>query len=102
MLNLQLNASPLRKCMALLAVVVIAAFGFIQAVHMHGGPAEQAGHSSLHCSLCAAAHSIAVVTHAGTTVAPMMQAAIVPALDPQLQSHLHIPSSFIRPPPQGL
>ena len=91
----------LKKYAALLFVVLIAAFGFVQAVHVHDTLAKQSSPAS-NCSLCVIAHSAAVVTPAGTSLAPIVESAPLAVSDPQLRSQLQVASSFIRPPPQSL
>jgi len=91
----------LKKYAAVFFVVLIAAFGFVQAVHVHDTLAKQSSPAS-HCSLCVIAHSAAVVTPAGTSLAPIVESAPLAVSDPQLRSQLQVASSFIRPPPQSL
>lgn len=88
----------LKKYAAVLVVVLIAGFGFVQAVHVHDTLAKQSSPAS-HCSLCVIAHSAAVVTHASTSLAPIVRSALLAVSDPQLRSQLQVASSFIRPPP---
>lgn len=97
----QSECSLARKWTALLFVLVIAGFGFVQAVHVHESQAGQPVPNS-HCSLCVVAHSAAAITQASTPQAPVPQSAMVAAPDPQLQSRLQVSSSYIRPPPQSL
>jgi len=97
----QLERPLLRKCTALLFVLVMAGFGFVQAVHVHDALASQSSPAS-HCSLCVVAHSAAVVTPVSSAPAPSQESARIAVLEPQLQSRLHVTSSDIRPPPQDL
>jgi len=97
----QFERSLARKCISLLFVLVIAGFGFVQAVHVHESLAGRPVPNS-HCSLCVVAHSAAAITQANTTQAPVPQSVMVAASDPQLQSRLQVSSSYIRPPPQSL
>ena len=97
----QIDRSTLRRFTAAFFVLVIAGFGFVQAVHVHDVLARQASPAS-HCSLCVVAHSAAIVTPTGTAPAPVVASAAVAISDPQLRSHLQVASSFIRPPPQNL
>ena len=90
----------LKKYAAVFFVVLIAGFGFVQAVHVHDTLATQSSPAS-HCSLCVIAHS-AVVTPAGTSLTPIVESAPLAVSDPQLRSQLQVASSFIRPPPQSL
>jgi ABC-type amino acid transport system permease subunit len=91
----------LKKYAAVLFVVLIACFGFVQAVHVHDALAKQSSPAS-HCSLCMIAHSAAVVTATGTSLAPIVRSALLAVSDPQLRSQLQVASSFIRPPPPVL
>ena len=91
----------LKKYAAVFFVVLIAGFGFVQAVHVHDTLATHSSPAS-HCSLCVIAHSAAVVTPAGTSLAPIVESAPLAVSDPQLRSQLQVASSFIRPPPQSL
>ena len=91
----------LKKYAAVFFVVLIAAFGLVQAVHVHDTLAKQSSPAS-HCSLCVIAHSAAVATPACTAFTPAVESAPLAASDPQLQSQLRVASSFIRPPPQSL
>jgi len=97
----QFEPPILQKWTALFFVLVMAAFGFVQAVHVHDAPAEQASPAS-HCSLCVVAHSAVVVTPASVAPAPVLEAAILAVSEPQLESRLQVISSFIRPPPEIL
>ena len=98
---LQLRPSPFQKWTALLFVLVMAGFGFVQAVHVHDQLAGQASPTS-HCSLCVVAHNAALITPASAAPAQVTETAQIAVLEPQLQSHLHATSSYIRPPPQNL
>lgn len=97
----QLERPLLQKWTALAFVLVMAGFGFVQAVHVHDALASQNSPAS-HCSLCVVAHSAAVVTRVNAAPAPVQQSARLAVLEPQLQSQLHVTFSYIRPPPQGL
>lgn len=97
----EFEAPMLHKCTALFFVLVMAAFGFVQAVHVHDALAGQASPAS-HCSLCVIAHSAAVVTPASAAPAPVLEADMLAASEPQLESRLQVVSSFIRPPPENL
>jgi hypothetical protein len=90
-----------KKYAAVFFVVLIACFGFVQAVHVHDTLTKQSSPAS-HCSLCVIAHSAAVVTPAGTSLAPIVRSAPLAVSDPQLRSQLQVASSSIRPPPQSL
>ena len=97
----QFEPPMIQKWTALFFVLVMAAFGFVQAVHVHDALAGQASPAS-HCSLCVVAHSAAVVTPASAAPAPVLEAAMLAVSEPQLESRLQVTSSFIRPPPQSL
>jgi hypothetical protein len=97
----QIDRRLLQKWTALVFVLVMAGFGFVQAVHVHDALASQSSPAS-HCSLCVVAHSVAIVTPAGTATAPALESAALAPSEPQLQSRLRVVSSFIRPPPDNL
>jgi hypothetical protein len=88
----------LQKWIAAFFVVVVAGFGFVQAVHVHDALAGQASH----CSLCVVAHSAAIATPISAPQALPVESATVVQPEAQLQSRLRFPFSFIRPPPQSL
>jgi hypothetical protein len=91
----------LHKWTAVFFALVMAGFGFVQAVHVHDAVAGQTSPAS-HCSLCVVAHSAAVITPAGAAPTPVVESAALTLPEPQLQSRLHVVSSFIRPPPDNL
>jgi hypothetical protein len=97
----QFERPLLRKWTAFAFVLVMAGFGFVQAVHVHDALASQSSPAS-HCSLCVVAHSAAVVTAISTAPALVRESARLALLEPQLQSQLDVTSSYIRPPPQNL
>jgi len=97
----QFDRPLLRKWTALLFVLVMAGFGFVQAVHVHDTLAKQTLPAS-HCSLCVVAHSAALITPPSAAPVPVLASALLAPSDPQLQSQLHVAFSFIRPPPQVL
>ena len=97
----QFERPLLRKWTALLFVLVMAGFGFVQAVHVHDAAVNQSAPAS-HCSLCVVAHSAALITPGTTAPAPVSDSARLVVLEPQLQSRLQVPSTYIRPPPQNL
>ena len=101
MTPLQTLDHRLKKYAAVFFVVLIAGFGFVQAVHVHDTLATQSSPAS-HCSLCVIAHSAALVTPAGTSLRPIIRSALLAVSDPQLRSQLQVASSFIRPPPPAL
>jgi hypothetical protein len=90
-----------KKFAAAFFVLVMAGFGFVQAVHVHDAVAARTSPPS-HCSLCVVSYSAAVVTPVNAAIAPSVESTAVAVSDPQLQSHLQVASSFIRPPPQNL
>jgi hypothetical protein len=81
--------------------LVMVGFGFVQAVHVHDALTSQSSAAS-HCSLCMVAHSAAVITQASSAPALVQQSVRLAVPEPQLQSQLHVTSSYIRPPPQDL
>jgi hypothetical protein len=97
----QLIYSPLQKWSAVFFVLVMAGFGFVQAVHVHAAVAGQASPTS-HCPLCVVARNAAVITPASVAPAPPVESAVLVVSEPQLRSRLQIVSSFIRPPPDNL
>ena len=101
MTPLQQLKSPLQKWTAVLFVLLMAGFGFVQAVHVHDVLAGQTSPAS-HCSVCVAAHNAVLVTPPSTAPLPVLSSALLDASEPQLESRLHVTSSFIRPPPQSL
>jgi len=97
----QFGHSALRKCTAVLFVVLMAGFGFVQAVHVHDALSSQSSPAS-HCSLCVVAHSAAVTSPVNAAPAPAIETATLDLSVPQLRSQLQVPSTFIRPPPSSL
>lgn len=97
----QIDRRTLRKFTAAFFVLVIAGFGFVEAVHVHDRVAKQTSPAS-HCSLCVVAHNAAVVTPVNAALAPVVTSAPLAISNPQLQSQLQVASAFIRPPPQSL
>ena len=97
----QIDRRALRKFTSAFFVLVIAGFGFVEAVHVHGAVAKQTSPAS-HCSLCAVAHNAAVVMPVNAAPVPVVTSAPLAISDPQIQSQLQVASSFIRPPPQSL
>lgn len=97
----QFDGSPLQKWTAVFFVLVMAGFGFVQAVHAHDALAGQTSPAS-HCSLCVVAHGAAVTTPVSAVQAPVVESAAFILSEPQLQSRLQVASAFIRPPPQSL
>ncbi len=98
---LQFDRFPWKKYTAALFVLLMAGFGFVQAVHVHDALVGQASPPS-HCSLCVAAHSAALITPVSAAPAQVADAVKIAVLEPQLQSRLHPALSNIRPPPQDL
>ena len=100
----QSDRAAFQRWAALLLVLVVALFGFVQAVHMHDGLSPDDGPSGAptHCLICVAAHSVPVITAVSPAPVLAFTAVFVAAADPQPRSQLVIPSAFIRPPPQSL
>jgi len=98
----QFEPTLLRKCTALLFVVLMVGFGFVQAVHVHDAVARQSSSPASHCSVCGVAHHAAVVTPLNTAMALVVASTVLAAGEPQQQPSLHVGTSFIRPPPQSL
>ena len=97
----QFDRGSFQKWTAVFFVLVMAGFGFVQAVHVHDAQAGQNSPVS-HCSLCVVAHSAALITATSTAPVQVSDPARLAVLEPQLQSQLHVASSYIRPPPQVL
>ena len=97
----QFDGSLLQKCAAVLFVLLMAGFGFVQAVHVHDALAGRTSPAS-HCSLCVVAHNAVLISPPSAAPLPALSAALLEADEPQLESRLHVTSSFIRPPPQSL
>ena len=98
--NPQFGRPLIQKWTALFFVLVMAGFGFVQAVHVHDLASTVAPES--HCSLCVVAHSAALISPSNVAPAPVSDTAEVAVIEPQLQSQLQVVSSYIRPPPQNL
>jgi len=102
-LHSQSDRAAFQKWIALLSVLVVAVFGFVQAVHVHDGLASDDGpNGPTHCLICVAAHSVPVITSVSLAPALAFTAKLVASCDPQLDSQLVIRTSFSRPPPQSL
>jgi len=99
--NRQFDRSLLRKYAAVLFVLLMAAMGFVQAVHVHDAMAQRTSPAS-HCSLCVVAHHAAAITPVNAAPTPMGAAAALDSADLQIDSRLQLGASFIRPPPQTL
>ena len=96
----QFVGSGVRRWAALFFVLVVVAFGFAQAVHLHGLSAtDDPNSATARCTTCVASHSVAVV--ANISFAPVLhfQLGTVAASEPQLESRLEVFSSYSRPPP---
>lgn len=102
--NGQLAVTSSRRWLAWLCVAIVAVFGFVQAVHVHDGLASDESPSApaVHCLICVAAHSAPAVTAISFAPTLTFTANVVAVPDPQLESQLVVPSSFIRPPPQSV
>jgi hypothetical protein len=103
-LNRQFDRAAFQKWCALLLVLVVALFGFAQAVHLHDLLANEDGPNGppAHCLICVSAHSAPVVTTISPLPALALTAIVLADIDPQLRSCLIVSSKFIRPPPQVL
>jgi len=97
----QLKPPLLQTWIALLFVLVMAGFGFVQSVHVHDAMAGQSSPAS-HCSLCVVAHSAVLISPAAVAPLPAVAAIVFAVSEPQLQSRLQVAPSYIRPPPQSL
>jgi hypothetical protein len=97
----QFERSLLQQCTAVLFVLLMLGFGFVQAVHVHDARVGQNSPAS-HCSLCVVAHSGVLLAPATVAPTQVSDSTKVAELETQLQSHLHDTHSNIRPPPQNL
>ncbi|MFZ1136234.1 MAG: hypothetical protein WAN69_14890 [Candidatus Korobacteraceae bacterium] len=97
----QFNNKLFQKWSAVFFALVMAGFGFVQAVHVHDAVAGQTSPAS-HCSLCVVAHSAAVTSPVNAAPAPAIETTTLDLSEPQLLSRLQVVSSFIRPPPASL
>ena len=97
----QYDRERFRKRSALFLALVLAVFAVVQVAHAHDGLAsdEGSGSAATHCSICVAAHSAPQVTTISFAPILAFSATVAPVQDPQLESQLAVPSSFIRPPP---
>ncbi len=82
----------------MLAVILIAGVGFVQAIHLHEDLAPF-GAARSHCALCVFSHSPAVVTATRSAPVPVGDFTALVSAEPQLRSRLLVSSAFIRPPP---
>jgi hypothetical protein len=98
---LQFDSSLLKKSTAALFVLLMAGFGFVQAVHVHDVMAGQSSPTA-HCSLCVVTHQSAAITSVSAAPVPVIAASIAEPSQPQLDSRMQFGASFIRPPPQSL
>jgi hypothetical protein len=98
----QFERSLPQRLMAAFFVLVVAGFGFVQAVHVHDPVLEPSSAPSSHCSLCAVAHTTVAVTAASSTPVPTVHYEAQQLCEPQHESRLVISSSLIRPPPLSL
>src|ERR1700754_1811283 len=101
--NSQHVLGGVQRWMALCFVLAVAAFGFVQAVHMHASSfTEGPSSGATHCTTCFAAHSVAAAVDVSFSPALTSQPGTVPGAEPQHQARLVIFSSYTRPPPQEL
>ena len=98
----QSERSLLQQCLAVLFVLLMIGFGFVQAVHVHDALAAQSSSPASHCSLCVVAHHAAAVAPVSVAPMPVTEAAVLVHTDPQLESRQQVGATFIRPPPQIL
>ena len=98
---LKFDRSPTHKCVALALGLLMAAIGFVQAVHVHDALGRQSSPAS-HCSFCVVAHNAAVITPVNSAPVPVVKASLQDPCQLQRASRLLIGASFIRPPPQSL
>lgn len=98
----QFERSLLQKYTAVLFVLLMVGFGFVQAVHVHDALAGQTSSPASHCSLCVVAHHAAAVAPVSVVPMPAIEAAVLAQSDPQLDSRQRVRTSFIRPPPPSL
>ena len=98
----QFERSLLQQCAAVVFVLLMLGFGFVQAVHVHDVLAGQTSSPTSHCSLCVVAHNAMLITPVGVAPLPVVSATVLTASEPQPESRLQVSSSYIRPPPQNL
>lgn len=99
--NNQFVRGGAQRWVALFFVLVVAVFGFAQAVHMHRGLADESlpNRTTTHCGLCVASHSAVVTTDIGSAPILTHQLGSIVVAEPQLERRLTVFSSFTRPPP---
>jgi len=98
----QSEPSLLQQCTAMLFVLLMIGFGFVQAVHVHDALAGQSSSPASHCSLCVVAHHAAAVAPASVAPMPVTGVAVLAQADPRPESRQQVGATFIRPPPQIL
>ena len=98
----QSEPSRLQQCMAVLFVLLMVGFGFVQAVHVHDALAGQSSSPASHCSLCVVAHHAAAVVPVSVAPMPVTEVAVLAQSDPQPESRQQVGTTFIRPPPPSL
>jgi len=103
-LSNQFDRPAFQRWGALLLVLVVAVFGFAEAVHVHDSLAPDHGPTApaTHCLICVTAHSVPVITAISITPVLAYTATVIATVDPQLRSCLVISTAFIRPPPAVL
>jgi hypothetical protein len=86
---------------AFFVVLVMVVFGFVQAVHVHEGRANDARPNapSTHCVSCVAVHSAAIKAEVSFAQVLSQQPGTTFTAEPQLEAQLVLFTSFIRPPP---
>ena len=99
---LQFDRLPWKKCTAALFVLLMAGFGFVQAVHVHDalGRTDFARNRTVHSAWSRITESFSLLPRVAPT--QISESTKVAELEIQLQSHLHETHSNIRPPPQNL
>jgi hypothetical protein len=97
-LSRQIEPALIRRWTAVLVVLLVAGFGFVQSIHLHDD-SVQTGAAHSRCALCAFSHSPAVITATGATPSPATNVAAQQCTEPELRSLLLVSSAFIRPPP---
>jgi hypothetical protein len=98
----QSEHSMLQQCTAVVFVLLMIGFGFVQAVHVHNALAGESSSPASHCSLCVVAHHAAAVLPVSVAPMPVTEVAILAQSDPQPQSRQQVGATFIRPPPRSL
>jgi hypothetical protein len=97
MMRPEFDRERLRKRLALLAVLLLAGFAFLQAVHFHS---EAVGVDDSHCTICLLLHTPASFVVAAIVLPVLARTRTqVLVLEPQLRSFGAIAPPYSRPPP---